>query len=109
MFYYGFKGYIELRTYPENSMEINVTARQWDWAFKYANGRQTDTLYIPQGQPIKLLMESVDVNHSFFVPAFRIKEDVIAGKVNTVGFTADKTGNYDVACAEYCGLRSLKN
>jgi cytochrome c oxidase subunit 2 len=105
MFYYGFKGYIELRTYPENSMEINVTARQWDWTFKYANGIQTDTLYIPQGQPIKLLMESVDVNHSFFVPAFRIKEDVIAGKINTLGFTADETGDYDIACAEYCGLK----
>jgi cytochrome c oxidase subunit 2 len=77
----------------------------WDWSFKYASGRQTDTLYVPQGQPVKLLMESLDVNHSFFIPAFRIKEDVIAGKINTVGFKADKTGDYDIACAEYCGLK----
>ncbi len=105
MFYYGYIGYIELRTYPEDSMEINVTARMWEWEFNYANGKKTDTLYVPQGRPIKLLMESVDVNHSFFIPAFRVKEDVIAGKINTVGFKPEQTGDYDIACAEYCGLK----
>jgi cytochrome c oxidase subunit 2 len=105
MFYYGYMGYIELRTYPEDSMEINVTARMWDWDFNYENGKKTDTLYVPQGKPVKLLMESVDVNHSFFIPAFRVKEDVIAGKINTVGFNAEETGSYDIACAEYCGLK----
>lgn len=105
MFYYGYTGFIELRTYPEDSMEINVTARMWDWDFNYENGKKTDTLYVPVGQPIKLLMESLDVNHSFFIPAFRVKEDVIAGKVNTIGFKAEETGSYDIACAEYCGLK----
>lgn len=105
MFYYGYTGFIELRTYPEDSMEINVTARMWDWDFNYENGKKTDTLYVPVGQPIKLLMESLDVNHSFFIPAFRVKEDVIAGKINTLGFKAEETGSYDIACAEYCGLK----
>lgn len=105
MFYYGYTGFIELRTYPEDSMEINVTARMWDWDFNYENGKKTDTLYVPVGQPIKLLMESLDVNHSFFIPAFRVKEDVIAGKINTLGFKAEETGSYDIVCAEYCGLK----
>jgi cytochrome c oxidase subunit 2 len=105
MFYYGYIGFIELRTYPEDSMEINVTARMWDWDFNYDNGKKTDTLYVPLGKPIKLLMESLDVNHSFFIPAFRVKQDVIAGKINSIGFKAKETGSYDIACAEYCGLK----
>ena len=105
MFYYGYIGFIELRTYPEDSMEINVTARMWDWDFNYDNGKKTDTLYVPLGQPIKLLMQSLDVNHSFFIPAFRVKEDVIAGKINTIGFKAEEAGDFDIACAEYCGLK----
>jgi cytochrome c oxidase subunit 2 len=105
MFYYGYIGFLELRTYPEDSMEINVTARMWDWTFNYENGKKTDTLYVPLNQPIKLLMKSLDVNHSFFIPAFRVKEDVIGGKINTIGFKAEETGSYDIACAEYCGLK----
>jgi len=105
MFYYGYIGFIELRTYPEDSMEINVTARMWDWTFNYENGTKTDTLYVPLNQPIKLLLKSLDVNHSFFIPAFRVKEDVIGGKINTIGFKAEEAGSYDIACAEYCGLK----
>jgi cytochrome c oxidase subunit 2 len=104
MFYFGYIGYEELRTIPDDAMEIDVTARMWEWDFNYDNGKQTDTLYVPLGKPIKLLMKSVDVNHSFYIPAFRIKEDVIAGKENFLGFTADKVGDFDIACAEYCGL-----
>jgi cytochrome c oxidase subunit 2 len=104
MFYFGYIGYSDLRNIPDDAMEIDVTARMWEWDFNYDNGKQTDTLYVPLGKPIKLLMKSVDVNHSFYVPAFRIKEDVIAGRENFLGFTADKVGDFDVACAEYCGL-----
>lgn len=104
MFYYGYTGFKEIRQFPDDAMEIKVTARMWQWQFNYENGKQTDTLYVPVNKPIKLVMESMDVNHSFFIPAFRIKEDVIAGKTNYLGFTAGQEGSYDVACAEYCGL-----
>lgn len=105
MFYYGYLGFSQIRYIPEDAFEINVTARMWSWDFNYPNGKKTDSLYIPVGQPIKLLMESADVNHSLFIPAFRIKEDVIAGRTNYLSFTAQKEGRYDIACAEYCGLK----
>lgn len=105
MFYYGYLGFSKIRYIPEDAFEINVTARMWSWDFNYPNGKKTDSLYIPVGQPIKLLMESADVNHSLFIPAFRIKEDVIAGRTNYLSFTAQTEGRYDIACAEYCGLK----
>ncbi|MBU0558034.1 MAG: cytochrome c oxidase subunit II, partial [Bacteroidota bacterium] len=105
MFYFGYTGFREMRLVPDNAMEINVTARMWQWSFNYGSGMQTDSLYVPQGQPIKLLLNSADVNHSFFIPAFRVKEDVIAGRTNYLVFTPDEIGKYDVACAEYCGLK----
>ncbi|MCK5087475.1 MAG: cytochrome c oxidase subunit II, partial [Melioribacteraceae bacterium] len=78
--------------------------KTWDWDFKYDNGINSDTLYVPVNRTIVLQMESLDVNHSLFVPAFRIKQDVIAGKVNQLIFKAENVGSYDIACAEYCGL-----
>jgi len=104
MFYYGFIGYEEIRNIPKDAMEIKVTGRMWAWEFEYANGKKFDTLYVPVNKSIKLVMRSQDVNHSFFIPAFRIKEDVIASKENYLGFKAEKIGDYDIACAEYCGL-----
>lgn len=105
MFYYGYMGYKELRIFPDDSMLIKVTAKMWEWDFKYANGKNTDTLFVPVGQPIKLELQSLDVNHSMYIPDFRVKEDVIYGKINYLGFTADRTGKYEIACAEYCGLK----
>ncbi|MCF8260226.1 MAG: cytochrome c oxidase subunit II [Melioribacteraceae bacterium] len=105
MFYYSYIGYKDLRNFPEDGLEVNVTARMWGWTFEYENGKQTDSLYVPVNQPVMLFLESVDVNHSFYVPAFRIKEDVIAGRVNKLHFTSDMVGDYDIACAEYCGLK----
>jgi cytochrome c oxidase subunit 2 len=105
MFYFGWKGFTFLRTAPENAMNVKVTARMWSWLFEYENGIQTDTLYIPVHTPVKLLLQSLDVIHSFYVPAFRIKEDAVPGMENYLWFEANETGNYDVLCAEYCGLR----
>jgi cytochrome c oxidase subunit 2 len=105
MFYYGYIGFEEMRTYPADAMEIKVTARMWSWEFNYENGKKTDTLYVPLGRSVKLSMQSLDVNHSFYIPAFRVKEDVIAGKTNYLGFKPERVGSYDVACAEYCGLQ----
>ncbi len=76
----------------------------WHFSFKYPNGKTADTLYVPVNKPVKLIMESVDVNHAFFIPAFRIKEDIMHGRKTFLPFTAEQIGNYDVACAEYCGL-----
>ncbi len=86
-------------------MEINVTARMWSWLFTYENGIQTDTLYVPLHTPVKLLLHSQDVIHSFYIPAFRIKEDAVPGLQNYLWFEVKEAGDYDVLCAEYCGLR----
>jgi len=104
MFYYGYMGFRVIRDIPDNVFEVNATARMWNWQFNYDNGKITDTLYIPLDPPTLLHLSSVDVNHSFYVPAFRVKEDVIAGRENYLILQPAKTGDYDVACAEYCGL-----
>lgn len=104
MFWYGWQGYLETVNVPEDAMPINVTAQMWLWNFEYEDGRTTDTLYVPVNQPIKLILHSNDVNHSFFVPAFRLKKDVFPNRERIAWFRAEKTGKYDIACAEYCGL-----
>lgn len=104
MFYYSFITYSESRVVPPNAFEIKVKARMWAWEFTYPNGKVTDTLFVPQGKPIKFTITSVDVNHSFFIPAFRIKEDAVAGRENYMVVTPKDIGVYDIACAEYCGL-----
>jgi cytochrome c oxidase subunit 2 len=105
MFYFGYMGFAEIRNIPDDALVVKTTARMWAWQFDYANGKQSDTLYVPVNKHIKLEMESADVNHSLYIPAFRIKEDVIAGKVNYLGFKAEEAGIYDIACAEFCGLK----
>ena len=104
MFYYGFIGYKDFRTIPDDALEINVTARMWDWDFVYENGMNLDTLYVPINKSVKLNLISMDVNHSFYIPAFRIKQDVVGGTSNYLVFKAQKEGSYNIACAEYCGL-----
>lgn len=104
MFYYGFIGYKDFRTIPDDALEINVTARMWNWDFVYENGMNLDTLYVPIHKSVKLNLISVDVNHSFYIPAFRIKQDVVGGRSNYLVFKAQKAGSYNIACAEYCGL-----
>lgn len=104
MFYFGYTGFREIRNVPKNAFIVNVTARMWQWQFKYPNGKITDTLYVPINKPIKLEMISADVNHSFYIPAFRVKEDAIVGRKTYLYFTPEAVGDYDIACAEYCGL-----
>jgi cytochrome c oxidase subunit 2 len=105
MFYYGWYGYKKMTAAPKDAFEINVTGKMWAWEFIYPNGLKTDTLVVPINKPIKLNLQSIDVNHSFFIPAFRIKRDVIPNKNNYLWFIAEEVGVYDIACAEYCGLR----
>ncbi len=104
MFYYGWQGYKEMVTVPENAMPIDVTAQMWKWSFKYEDGKTTDSLYVPVNTPIKLTLHSNDVNHSFFIPAFRLKKDVFPNRERIAWFIAKETGEYDIACSEYCGL-----
>ena len=104
MFYYGWIGYKLIENVPKNAMQINVTGRMWSWLFEYNNGVQSDTLYVPLNQPIKLNLRSQDVIHSFFIPAFRVKHDVVPGnEKGYIWFLPKDLGKYDVLCAEYCG------
>ncbi|MCB0730863.1 MAG: cytochrome c oxidase subunit II [Ignavibacteriae bacterium] len=104
MFYYGFIGYKEFKFVPDDALQIDVTGRMWNWDFVYENGLNLDTLYVPVNKTVKLNMTSADVNHSLYIPAFRIKQDVIAGSSHYLVFKPEQTGNYNIACAEYCGL-----
>jgi cytochrome c oxidase subunit 2 len=104
MFWYGWVGYKKMSDIPKDAMEINVTAQMWKWTFKYQNDVQSDTLYVPVNTDIKLRFNSLDVNHAFFVPAFRLKKDVIPNRGNMAWFNAYEVGSYDIMCAEYCGL-----
>lgn len=106
MFYYGYQAFLPTRNVPKGAMPVKVIGKMWDWTFDYGNGKIVkDTLVVPINKAIKLNLESPDVVHSFYVPAFRVKEDVVPGTVNYMWFNADKMGDYDIFCAEFCGLR----
>lgn len=77
----------------------------WAWDFEYANGKTSNVLVVPVGKPVKLNLFSPDVIHSLYIPAFRVKEDVTPGVKNYMWFQSDKLGEYDIFCAEYCGVR----
>jgi cytochrome c oxidase subunit 2 len=103
MFYFGFEGFRAMRDAPEDAMLVKVIGRMWDWSFRYENGRESGTLYVPEDRPVKLVLTSLDVNHSFYIPAFRVKEDVVPGRENYLWFKPQSTGPADIYCAEYCG------
>ena len=105
MFWMGWEGYRKMSIIPEGAIPINATARMWQWTFEYPNGVTMDTLYVPAYTPVKITIRSLDVNHSLYIPAFRIKKDAIPNKENLMWFKTSKIASYDVACAEYCGLR----
>ena len=100
----GFRQYLTIEHPPDDARTVFVTARQWMWKFSYADGRSAeDVLVVPRGADIKLAMTSRDVIHAFYVPAFRIKQDVVPGRYTTAWFRAEKAGTYPILCAEYCG------
>ncbi len=104
MFFYGLTGFKFLRNPPADSLVVKVIARQWSWRFEYDNGFKTDKLIVPVDKPIRVQIASEDVIHSFFVPAFRIKQDAVPGLSTQAWFTVNVPGSYDILCAEYCGL-----
>jgi cytochrome c oxidase subunit 2 len=96
--------YFHLYNYPRDATEIYVLGRQWMWETNHKEGRrEIDTLHVPVGRPIRLTMTSEDVIHSFYIPAFRIKQDVLPGRYTSMWFQATKPGTYHLFCAEYCG------
>jgi len=104
MFYIGWSSYLGLRTVPDDAMEVEVFAQQFSWIFVYDNDKETENeLVVPLGRAIKLNISSNDVIHSFFLPAFRIKVDAVKGMPTYAWFYADKVGEYDIECTEYCG------
>jgi cytochrome c oxidase subunit 2 len=104
VFYWAAVLYAQLRNPPPTSLTLNVVAKQWMWKIQHPGGqREIDQLHVPAHTRIKLLMTSQDVIHSFFVPAFRIKQDVLPGRYTTLWFEATKTGEYQLFCAEFCG------
>lgn len=100
----GFVQYLSLRTPPSGALEVYVTSKQWMWEFAYPEGPSSKgVLYVPVNRPVKLLITSRDVLHSFFVPAFRMKQDAVPGRYTVAWFEANQVGTFPVFCAEYCG------
>jgi cytochrome c oxidase subunit 2 len=96
--------YIDFTKLPDGAAEILVTGKQWMWKIQHPNGkREINALHVPVGQPIRLTMTSEDTIHSFFIPAFRVKKDVVPGRYTDLWFEATKEGEYHLFCAEYCG------
>lgn len=89
---------------PKDAMEIYVIGKQWMWKIQHPEGaREINELHVPQGRPVKLVLSSQDVIHSFFIPAFRTKHDVLPGRYTALWFQASQVGEYHLFCAEYCG------
>jgi len=104
MFAYGSKLYFDIERPPDDAEDVYVVAKQWMWKMQHLGGqREINTLHVPVGRAIRLNMISEDVIHSFFVPAFRIKQDVLPGRYTTIWFKAVLPGTYHLFCAEYCG------
>lgn len=102
--YLGYDSFVAMRNVPPGAMEVNVVGKKWQWDFQYANGKTTTgELVVPVDQPVKLVMTSRDVLHSFFVPVMRTKADVIPGRYTYEWFRPIKTGDFQVFCTEYCG------
>ena len=106
IFAWGAVVYFKSRTPPRDATEVYVVAKQWMWKLEHAEGqREINELHVPVGRDVKLIMTSQDVIHSFFVPAFRMKQDVLPGRYTVLWFRATKPGTYHLFCAQYCGTQ----
>lgn len=104
-FAWSYRDFVRMQTPPPESMDVYVTGKQWMWKFAYPAGPNSiSTLRVPAGRPVRLLLTSRDVIHSFFVPSFRVKTDVLPGRYTQLWFEATKPGRYQILCTEYCGL-----
>jgi cytochrome c oxidase subunit 2 len=105
MFYYGWAGWKPMNKAPKDAINITSVARMWSFLFQYENGKESPDLIIPVNTPVKINLVSLDVIHSLFIPEFRIKSDMIPGREKSMWFLPETKGEYDLFCAEYCGLR----
>ena len=105
MFYFGWEGWKPMKNAPKDAINITSVARMWSFSFQYENGHQSPDLILPVNTPVKINLVSLDVIHSLYIPAFRIKSDMIPGREKSMWFIPETTGQYDLYCAEYCGLR----
>ena len=104
-FYYGYIVFRDIRTPPPGATDIHAVSRQWLFEFRYPDGRKSiNELRVPAGSPVKLILSSDDVIHSFYIPAYRLKQDMVPGQYTTLYLHPDKAGTYDILCAEYCGV-----
>jgi cytochrome c oxidase subunit 2 len=109
MFFWGTALYARMKAPPENAITINIVGKQWMWKVQHPDGaREINELHVPVGQPVRLIMGSEDVIHSFFIPAFRIKQDVVPGTFSTQWFIATRPGSYHLFCSQYCGAEHAK-
>lgn len=104
MFYVGWEGFLPMRIVPKDAMVVKAIGRMWKWEFEYPGKKQADTLVLPINKAVKLDLISKDVIHGLFIPAFRIKEDVVPGKNNYTWFIPGELGEYDLLCSAYCGV-----
>jgi len=103
IFWVGFRAYIVMATPPEDAYRISVEGQKWSWLFTYPNGHVDSELHVPVDTDIELVLSSVDVIHSLYIPAFRLKKDAVPGRYNKMWFRATEPGEYTIFCAEYCG------
>jgi cytochrome c oxidase subunit II len=105
-FFWGASVFFAINRPPNDALEVSVVGKQWMWKFQHADGqREINELHVPVGRAVKLTMTSEDTIHSFYVPVFRIKRDVLPGRVSTMWFEATRTGRFHLFCAEYCGTK----
>ncbi|MGW8315059.1 MAG: cytochrome c oxidase subunit II [Bacteroidales bacterium] len=104
MFYFGWMGWRSMKNPPEDAMHIKAIARSWKFQFQYENGKVMDSLYVPLNEPVILDLVALDVLHSLYIPAFRVKEDMVPGRQKYMWFIPGSEGTYDLFCTEYCGL-----
>ncbi len=105
MFYFGWAGWRPMTKPPKDGLIVTSIARMWSFSFQYENGKQSPDLIIPVNSPVKIKLISLDVIHSLFIPAFKIKSDMVPGREKIMWFRPQRIGEYDLYCAEYCGLR----
>jgi cytochrome c oxidase subunit 2 len=106
MFVWGAQVFFHMTRPPKGAMDVYVVGKQWMWKLEHMDGtREINELHVPTGRPVKLIMGSEDVIHSFFIPDFRVKADVVPGRYNTLWFTATKPGRYHIFCTQYCGTK----
>jgi cytochrome c oxidase subunit II len=105
MFYFGWAGWHPMTKAPKDALNVTSEARMWNFTFKYENGTESPDLVLPVNTPVKINLVSLDVIHSLFIPEFRIKSDMIPGRKKMMWFLPERIGEYELYCAEYCGLQ----